>query len=132
MIKEFSVKTTQREQFLDVTHLLAEAVQEAGIREGVVTAFVPHTTAAITINENADPDVTHDMTRFLSKLIPQSVEFKHAEGNSDAHIKTTLVGASERVLVRGGRLLLGTWQGVYFAEFDGPRSRKLLVHVEGV
>ncbi len=131
MIKEFSVRTTAREEFIDVTEQVRQAVRESGIREGVATAFVPHTTAAVTINENADPDVRRDLLVTLRGLIPHRGDYRHAEGNSDAHVKVSLLGSSERVLISDGRPVLGTWQSVFFAEFDGPRSRKLLVHVEG-
>lgn len=117
---------------LDVTHHLREAVQEAGITEGEVIAFVPHTTAGITINENADPDVVHDMLEQLDRMVPWSQPFyQHAEGNSAAHVKTTMTGSSETIFVSSGRLVLGTWQSAWFCEFDGPRTRKLLIRVRG-
>lgn len=131
MIFEYSVSSSTREELIDITHLLTEAVKEAGIEEGEVAAFVPHTTAAITINENADPSVKRDILTTLRRLIPMNGDYRHSEGNSDAHLKASLFGSSERILVRDGRLLLGTWQGVYFSEFDGPRKRRLHVHVSG-
>lgn len=124
---ELTIASRLRTEMLPITELLAEQVRERGWRDGVLTIFVPHTTAGITINENADPDVARDMTFFYDQLVPQSARFRHAEGNSDAHIKATLTGSSLQVIVRGGRLWLGTWQGIYFCEFDGPRSRSVRV-----
>ena len=98
-----------------------------GVAEGAVVVYVPHTTAAVTINESADPDVASDLDGALSRFIPESGDYRHAEGNSDAHVKSSLVGCSELVLVEGGRLVLGTWQGIFFCEFDGPRTRRVIV-----
>ena len=113
---------------LDVTHHLRRAVSEAGLETGCVIAYVPHTTAGITINENADPDVVHDMLAQLDTMVPWSQPFyEHGEGNSAAHVKASLMGASTTVLVEDGSLVLGTWQGVWFCEFDGPRRRELIV-----
>jgi secondary thiamine-phosphate synthase enzyme len=123
------VRSRDREQLVDVTELVLRAVTEIGKDDGVVTLFVPHTTAAITINENADPAVQSDLTNWLARLAPQDPGFEHAEGNSDAHIKATIVGPSVQVPLVGGRLLLGRWQGLYFCEFDGPRLRRLEVVV---
>lgn len=125
MIDTISVKTSNRTQFLDITSQLSGFVRESGVKEGVLLAYVPHTTAGITINENADPSVTRDILMVLNRVVPVSNEYQHAEGNSDAHIKASLMGSSVTVIVSGGRLVLGTWQGVYFCEFDGPRSRKV-------
>ncbi len=130
-MNRFEVGTPRRECFVDVTDRAAGAVKEAGIEEGLCTVFVPHTTAAVTINENADPDVARDVVDFLGKLVPQSTRFRHAEGNSDAHVKASLLGSSVQVPVEGGRLVLGTWQGIYLAEFDGPRRRRVCVVVQG-
>jgi secondary thiamine-phosphate synthase enzyme len=128
MVTRLIVATQQREQFIDVTATVTEALAQSGARSGVVTLFVPHTTAAITINENADPDVTADMLKGLSEIVPRAASFyRHAEGNSDAHIKASLLGSSMQLLVEDGKLQLGTWQGVYLAEFDGPRERRLWV-----
>ena len=127
-MREFSVRTCSRTEFLDITSEVQEAVAALGVTEGVCTVFVPHTTAAVTINENADPSVREDIVRTLDKLIPRSGDYRHGEGNADAHIKTSLVGSSVQVFVTGGRLKLGTWQGIYFCEFDGPRSRKVSVY----
>ncbi len=126
---EFSVPTSSREQMIDVTHLLSEAIEKSGISDGVVICHVPHTTAGITINENADPDVRRDILYKLGKEIPQSDGYHHAEGNSDAHLKSSLIGCSQQVLVEDGRPILGRWQSVFFCEFDGPRKRRLIVTV---
>ena len=117
---------------VDVTGQVQAAVRDSGIRDGDAVVFCPHTTAAITINENADPDVVHDILLALDEAVPRSdPRFRHAEGNSDAHTKSSLVGCSEQVLVRDRGLVLGTWQALYFCEFDGPRSRWLIVQVRG-
>jgi len=112
---------------VEVTREVRRVVAESGIREGIVTLYVPHTTAAVTINENADPDVQHDMLAWLRRLVPPDPSFRHAEGNSDGHIKSSLVGVTAQVPLVDGDLLLGTWQGIYFCEFDGPRQRQLHV-----
>lgn len=131
-IKRLSVKTASHSQMLDITSEVRAAVREAGIKDGDVIVFCPHTTAAITINENADPAVPQDILLTLDELIPQLRKgYKHDEGNSDAHTKSSLVGCSETVLIDNGSLVLGTWQGVYFCEFDGPRSRNVIVQVRG-
>ncbi len=127
MIKQFSIKTSRRNEFIDITSQIQEIVGE--IPEGVVTVFVPHTTTGITINENADPDVPRDILKKLESLIPKRDNYSHMEGNSDAHIKASLFGSSVRVIVKDGQLLLGTWQSIFFCEFDGPRTRKFYVHV---
>src|SRR6056297_1147187 len=127
MMESFSVTTQHRNQFIDITADVKQAVKKLNISDGVVTIFCPHTTAAITINENADPDVTRDMNQKLNSLIPPHENYAHAEGNSDSHIKSSLVGNSCQVIVENGKLKLGTWQGIYFCEFDGPRSRNVWV-----
>lgn len=127
-VREFSLSTS-REDFVNITRQVAEAVRDSGVTDGVCTVFCPHTTAAITINENADPDVVRDLLFALAKTYPDRSEFRHAEGNSAAHLKSSTIGASEQIIVSGGRLLLGTWQGIYFCEFDGPRSRRFYVQV---
>jgi len=128
----FDISTKSRNQMLDITGRVESIVNKAGVKDGVVTVYCPHTTAAVTINENADPDVGHDILLTLSELIPQSRPgYQHSEGNSDAHCKSSLVGCSRQVLIKDGRLLLGTWQGIYFCEFDGPRSRKVFIQVRG-
>jgi secondary thiamine-phosphate synthase enzyme len=117
---------------VDVTDQVQAAVRAAGVQNGDVFVFCPHTTAAITINENADPDVVHDVLLALDEMVPRSnSRFRHSEGNSDAHCKSSLVGCSEQVLLQEGRLVLGTWQSIYFCEFDGPRSRRVIVQVRG-
>ncbi len=129
MLSEYGL-TTSHQGFHNITAMVKEAVQESGIMDGTCTVFCPHTTAAITINENADPDVVHDMLIALEKAFPDRGEFRHAEGNSAAHIKASCIGASVTVIVNKGKLLLGTWQGIYFCEFDGPRSRHFFVKTQ--
>ena len=130
-LSEFSVKTTQQDQMIDIGAEVQKAVTASGIQEGICVVLIPHTTAAVTVNENADPDVLHDVNLALSAISPDRKEFRHGEGNSAAHTKTSLVGPSLTLIVSGGKLLLGTWQGIYFCEYDGPRSRKVLVRVLG-
>jgi len=130
--EEFRVVTRSRNEMINITSQVQSLVRESGIVNGQAVVFCPHTTAAITINENADPAVPHDMLLTLADLMPQSRSgYRHSEGNSDAHCKSSLVGASELVLVHDGRLTLGTWQGIFFCEFDGPRNRKVVVQVRG-
>jgi secondary thiamine-phosphate synthase enzyme len=130
-METIDVRTDRRTCFVEITDQVRAAVKRSGVADGSVTVYCPHTTAAVTIQENADPDVVHDMLLWLNGHIPKDVSgFRHAEGNSDAHIKSSLVGPSVTVLVENGDLVLGTWQGVYFCEFDGPRSRK--VHVQTI
>ena len=128
MLYEYTL-STQHENFYNITAQIRDAVAKSGVAEGTCVIFCPHTTAGITINENADPDVVHDMLLGLSKAFPDRVEFKHGEGNSAAHLKASCVGASETIIIDGGKLLLGTWQGIYFCEFDGPRNRRFYVKV---
>ena len=128
-MKTLPVKTSGRVQLLDITHLIEKAVAESGIKSGLCTVYVPHTTAAVTINENADPSVKSDIVKELNKVIPFDDHYSHLEGNAAAHIKSSIIGASETILVEGGRLILGTWQGICFCEFDGPRSRQVMVKV---
>jgi secondary thiamine-phosphate synthase enzyme len=127
--QQIDVRTERRAQFLDITDRVARVVRDARVSEGVCVVYVPHTTAGATINENADPSVVRDILAHLEKLIPEAGGYTHAEGNSDSHIKASLMGPSVTVPVSGGRLALGTWQGIYFCEFDGPRSRRCLVTV---
>lgn len=125
-----TLNSTKREEMIDITQQLQELVEQKGFKNGLLMVFVPHTTAAITINENADPLVAHDILLGLRKLVPQNnPEYRHSEGNSDAHIKASLVGSSVTIMVENGKLLLGTWQGVFFLEFDGPRLRKAYVRM---
>ena len=127
-----SVRTSHRSQMMDITTQVEEALTESGIQSGSVMVFCPHTTAGITINENADPDVPHDILLTLEALIPQHRNgYRHCEGNSDAHVKSSLVGASEQIMVDNGRLKLGTWQAIFFCEFDGPRSRSVHIQISG-
>jgi secondary thiamine-phosphate synthase enzyme len=125
---DIAVKTGARTELVDITAEVQTAVREAGIRDGLCMVFVPHTTAAVTINENADPTVKADILKVLNKVIPWDDGYRHLEGNSAAHIKSSLVGASELVAIAGGKLQLGTWQGIFFCEFDGPRRRKVHLH----
>ena len=129
--KELSVKSNNRSEMLLITDKIRKVVQKSGIQTGFCKIFVPHTTAGITINENADPDVQTDMLAILKKLVPQSKVYRHYEGNSDSHVKSTLTGFQQDVLIEHGRLVLGQWQGIYFCEFDGPRSRRVQVQVYG-
>ena len=135
VFEEFRVKTPQREILVEITDEIRKIVRNSNISEGVCRVFVPHTTAGITINENADKSVMKDIVNYLNKLIPKGgslgYSFKHMEGNSDAHIKCSLTGQSLDLLVHGGILMLGTWQGIMFAEYDGPRNRKVYVQIEG-
>ena len=125
----FEVQTSERVVFVDITTQVEAEVARGGVRDGVVVVFVPHTTAGVTINENADPSVRADMKLALERLVPESLLFTHLEGNADAHVKASLMGSSVTVPLAEGRLRLGTWQGIYFAEFDGPRRRRVLVSV---
>jgi secondary thiamine-phosphate synthase enzyme len=127
----FSVRTSRQHEWLNITPEVQQAVAASGISEGICVVFVPHTTAAVTVNENADPDVPHDVGFALSQISPDRREFRHGEGNSAAHTKTSLVGPSITLIVSGGKLLLGTWQGVWFNEYDGPRTRKVYVRILG-
>lgn len=127
----FKVTTHCREELKDITSEVARAVRETGVTEGLCVVYTPHTTAAITINENADPDVRRDLIKGLAHLKLENVSFDHAEGNSPAHLKSSLIGCSETIIISRGELQLGTWQGIYFCEFDGPRTRKVLVKVMG-
>ncbi|GFR35185.1 secondary thiamine-phosphate synthase enzyme YjbQ [Thermobrachium celere] len=124
---EFSIRTSKQEEFINITNLVRDAVKKSGVKDGIAVIFVPHTTAGVTINENADPDVVRDMIVTLDKVFPKVGDYWHVEGNSHAHIKASLMGSSCSVIIEGGELKLGTWQGIYFCEFDGPRSRKFYV-----
>ena len=132
-MKTIKLSTKSKNAMMNITETVWEAIAEMGIEDGIVTVYCPHTTGAITINENADPDVVHDVLLTLSELFPQDRPgYRHGEGNSDAHCKSSLMGCSECVLIKGGRLVRGTWQGIYFCEFDGPRTRKIIVQVRGL
>ena len=124
--KTIDVRTRSRSEMVDITSQVASVVGDSGVADGVATVYVPHTTAGVTINENADPSVVHDVLAALDAAVPWRQGFyRHGEGNSAAHVKSSLVGCSAQVLVRGGQLVLGTWQGIYFCEFDGPRQRQV-------
>ena len=126
---ELTVRTHSRTELVDITAQVARLVQQSKVTGGLAVLFVPHTTAAVTINENADPSVQHDILSELNRLIPFTGPYQHTEGNSPAHVKSSLVGSSQTVFIEDGRMALGTWQGLYFCEFDGPRSRKLWVKI---
>src|SRR4030067_1091432 len=124
MIKKIEVKTSRRSEMIDITGQVQTIVTQSKLPSGICTIYIPHTTAAVTINENADPSVKRDILEFLEKDIPHSAVYHHTEGNADSHIKASLVGSSASILFEGGKLLLGTWQGIFFCEFDGPRQSK--------
>jgi secondary thiamine-phosphate synthase enzyme len=123
----FTIRTTARCEMIDITDRVTDMVRENGIRDGSCRVFVPHTTAAVTINENADPDVPRDILAALDRIVPLADRYLHAEGNAAAHVKASLFGASQAVFIENGRLVLGTWQSLFFCEFDGPRTRQVLV-----
>ncbi len=127
MIKYINVKSKTRNEFIDITETVQEVIKEAGIKDGICCLYVPHTTAAITINEGADPSVQRDIINVLSRLIPHDMNYAHREGNADAHIKSTIVGSAVNVIIEDGKLMLGTWQAIFFCEFDGPRHRRVAV-----
>ncbi len=129
IMEQIEVSTRGRQAFHDVTAEVQAVVSRSGVQEGACFVFCPHTTAGLTLNENWDPTVQHDMGVVLDAISPQRPEYRHGEGNSPAHLKSSLVGASQFVPVAGGKLVLGTWQGIYLAEFDGPRHRKVLIQV---
>ena len=129
MLFTFNVETVARNTFVNIDHLASEALEKSGITDGIITVFTPHTTAGITINENADPDVTKDLVYGMEKTFDNKKEYQHAEGNSDSHMKSSLVGAGETLIVHDGEIIYGTWQSLYFAEFDGPRTRKVYFKV---
>jgi len=124
-----SVKTRKRTELVDITSDINKLIQKSGVAQGLCMIFVPHTTAAVTINESADPSVKSDILKILNQIIPWEANYRHLEGNSPAHIKSTLVGSSELIAIENQRLILGTWQGIFFCEFDGPRNRKLHVRI---
>jgi len=130
-MQTIGVRTRKRNELVDITAEVRRTISESGVRNGLCHVFIPHTTAAVTINEKADPDVARDIEAVLERLVPPDAGYRHAEGNSDAHVKSTLVGASEFLIVRDGSPVLGTWQAVFFCEFDGPRSRSCHIVVRG-
>jgi len=129
MIKNINIKTKSRNELVDITSDIQTVIDESGIKNGVCYVYVPHTTAGVTINEGADPSVARDIQNTLSKLVPHSGHYLHTEGNSDAHIKSTIAGSSQVIVIGEGKLLLGTWQSVFFCEFDGPRHRRVTVKI---
>ncbi len=129
MIKTFQIRTSKHTEFINITNEVNEIVRKSGIKSGVCIVFIPHTTASVTINENADPSVVKDILMELNKIVPFEDSYKHLEGNSPAHIKASLIGSSETILIESGRLMLGTWQGIFFCEFDGPRVRDIYVKI---
>jgi secondary thiamine-phosphate synthase enzyme len=131
VIKELNLKTSSRVELLDITDLVQDAVSKSGIKSGLCCVYIPHTTAGITINENADPSVRKDIIKELNKIIPFEDNYSHLEGNAAAHIKASLVGFSQNIFFEEKKLILGTWQGVYFCEFDGPRNRRVYVKIIG-
>ena len=124
---EISVKTSQRVEFVDITSKIRKAISQKGMNKGACVVYVPHTTAGVTINENADPSVTRDITYALGRIVPDGWDYQHLEGNADAHIKASLVGSSVHIIIEKGSPRLGTWQGIYFCEFDGPRRRNVWI-----
>lgn len=128
-MKSFAVRTNKHCQFVNIDDEVQKIVTDSKVQEGVCHVFVPHTTAGVTINENADPDVVHDIEMILNKLVPWNDNYAHLEGNSAAHVKSSLMGFNQTVLIENGRLALGTWQSIYFSEFDGPRTRKVWVQI---
>lgn len=129
MLKRLEVQTAARVQLIDVTSQVKSFLRAEGVASGILTLYVPHTTCGITINENADPSVKEDIISVLARLIPPGADYRHAEGNSDAHIKASLLGSSVMAIVESGSLVLGTWQGIFLAEFDGPRKRSIIMKV---
>jgi secondary thiamine-phosphate synthase enzyme len=131
VMKVLEIQSHKQVQMIDITREVCAVVREQGIAVGLAVVFTPHTTAAVTINENADPDVCHDMVMAINRLVPMQDGYRHLEGNSAAHLKSSLVGVSETLIVSNGEIQLGTWQGIYFCEFDGPRQRRVQVQVVG-
>ena len=131
MVQEFSVSTRERTQFVNIDSDVQRIISDSGVQDGMCVVYVPHTTAAVTINENADPDVVRDIIMETGKIVPFSDGYRHMEGNAAAHIKSSIIGASETVIIRDGRPAFGTWQSLFFCEFDGPRRRRVLVQVIG-
>ena len=129
MNTEISLKSRSRNEFVNITQEVQNVVNKSGIKDGVCYIFIPHTTAGITINEAADPDVVADIQQELNKIAPAGSHYRHTEGNADAHIKASIIGSSQAVFIENGRLKLGTWQGIFFCEFDGPRNRKVWVKI---
>ena len=129
MLIKLDVITKQHTEMQDITRLIQKAVSDSGVKDGICTVFVPHTTAAVTINENADPDVVKDFTKEINKIVPWEDGYLHMEGNSAAHLKSSMIGFSEQIIIDKGKLVFGIWQGIYFCEYDGPRHRKVCVKI---
>ncbi|MDD3626118.1 MAG: secondary thiamine-phosphate synthase enzyme YjbQ [bacterium] len=130
MLEKFSIRTTSNTEMVDITSQVRSVISKSKIKEGLCVVYVPHTTAAVTINENADPDVVHDIVKELNKVIPFQDGYHHSEGNSAAHIKSSLIGSTVQILIADGSPVFGTWQGIYFCEFDGPRTRNFHVMIK--
>lgn len=126
---QYQVRTSRKQEFVNIDHYIEEALAESGVQSGILVVYCPHTTAGITINENADPDVKKDLELGLNKTFPNDKEYVHMEGNSDGHMKSSVIGASETLIIENGRPIFGTWQSVYFAEFDGPRNRTIYIKI---
>jgi len=126
---QFSLSTRKSQEFIDITYLINEALEKSGVQNGIAVIYCPHTTAGITINENGDPDVVRDIICTLDKVFPVEGDYRHFEGNSHAHLKSSYMGAEKTIIINEGRPILGTWQSVYFCEFDGPRSRKVFIKI---
>jgi secondary thiamine-phosphate synthase enzyme len=126
-MRTIEVRTQAREEFVDITARVREELVSSGVKDGICYVYVPHTTAAVTINESADPSVKDDILMTLRKIVPDSLPYRHSEGNSPAHVKASLIGSSIKVIIKEGQLSLGTWQGIFFCEFDGPRSRSVFI-----
>ena len=128
-METFSVSTKERVDLVDITSQVAQEVAKSSVGSGTVTIYIPHTTCGVTINESADPDVARDIKMHLTKLVPQGGDFRHYEGNSDSHIKTSIIGSSENIFIENGKLVLGMWQGIFLCDFDGPRTRKVYMKI---
>ena len=128
-MKTFSVSTRERVDLVDITSQVAQEVTKSSVGSGTVTIYIPHTTCGVTINESADPDVARDIKMHLTKLVPKDGGFRHSEGNSDSHIKTSMIGSSENIFIENGKLVLGMWQGIFLCDFDGPRTRKVYMKI---
>ena len=131
MLIKLKLSTTKHTQMVDITEMIRKAVGDSGVTDGICTVFIPHTTAAVTINENADPDVVRDFTTEIDKIVPWDDGYHHMEGNSAAHLKASMIGFSQQIIIDRGDLVLGTWQGIYFCEYDGPRHRSVYVKLMG-
>ncbi len=129
MLKTETVKTSDRVEMIDITALIQQTVSQFGVKSGIGIVYVPHTTAAVTINESADPSVKHDILMELAKIVPNNDNYQHREGNSAAHIQASIIGSSVNIIIEAGKVVLGTWQGIFFCEFDGPRARKVFINV---